>query len=832
MGNQQPTGLTSAAAAEQLRQYGPNTIVTKRQERPLLAFLRKFNSPLLWIIIAAAVVSAFVGQRTDAVILILMVTLSAALDYFNTARSEKAVKAVLARVITNVTVIRDGQPKDVPLAEVVPNDLVRLTSGDVIPADGHIIEAKDLYINQSALTGESLPVEKQPITGVPSVALEPGRPDVVLMGTSVVTGYATILVAQTGARTTYGHIAAHLADHEAPTDFERGIKSFSLFLMRVTIVMAGLVFVINAAAGHGWLNSFIFALAIAIGLTPELLPVILTVSLSRGASRMAKRQVIVKRLPAIQNFGRMSVLCTDKTGTLTENKISVVKYVNGVGQSDEEVLRQAYFSSFYHSGVSNPLDAAIRDYRPWNHGGVEKIDEIPFDFERRRESIVVSEQGKHLLIAKGSPEELWSVCTQYRFGPEPQPITDAQRQRFQQTYDELSGEGYRVLGVASRPIGGNEFPYEPNDEHDMIFMGFIALLDPPKEGVRETIQEMADLGVGIKILTGDSLRLTEKICRDIGLPVQASMTGDQLTTLADADWPAAVTRTTIFARIDPAQKERIVKELSQAGEVVGYMGDGINDAPALRAADVGVSVNNAVDVAKETADIILLEHSLAVLKDGIREGRKTFINTRKYIMMGLSSNFGNMFSMTVASAFLPFLPMLPTQILLNNFLYDSSQLSLSSDNVDPADLTRQTGWDLKFIRRFMLIFGPVSSVFDILTFWLLLSVFHLKEGGFQAGWFMESLATQVLVIYIIRTRRLPFLQSRPSAFLLINTVVVVALAWLIPFTPLGAIFQLQAVSGQIVLAIGGIVVAYLVLVELTKRWFYRRFGRSTAPAHA
>ncbi len=828
MENQHPTGLTTTVAAARLKQYGPNTVAQKRRLRPLVAFLGTFNSPLLWIIIAAALVSLFLGERINAAILLLMVCLSAVLDYVNTSRSEKAVAALISRVVTTATVRRDGREREVSLTDIVPGDVVKLAAGDVIPADGWLVEADDVFVNQSALTGESMPAEKR--AAPPQAAGQPTAefPSGVLMGTSVVSGYGIMVVSQTGRQTEFGRIADRLAADEPPSDFERGIRSFSLFLMRLTVVMAVIVFFINAGARHGWLDSFIFAVAIAIGLTPELLPVILTVSLSRGAVRMAKEKVIIKHLPAIQNIGGMTVLCTDKTGTLTENAVSVVKAVDGDGRDDEEVLRQAYFSSVSQTGVTNPIDQAIIKAGRWDRSSLKKIDEIPFDFERRRESIVVEESGRRRLITKGAPEAVFAICADVRRTGRDTAFDEAGRRRAERQYTAFSQDGLRVVAVASKPIGAADFPYQPDDEQAMTFVGFVALLDPAKAGVDKTLEELGRLGVATKILTGDGRLVTEKICRDIGLPIGGSLTGADLAKLTDAEWPAAVKRTTVFARIDPEQKERIITELQRAGQVVGFLGDGINDAPALKAADVGISVNNAVDVAKETADIILLEHSLEVLKDGILEGRRTFRNTLKYIMMGLSSNFGNMVSMTVASGFLPFLPMLPTQILLNNFLYDTSQLTLSTDRVDAADLTRPTSWDLRFIRRFMFVFGPISSLFDFLTFGVLLWVFRLTAGGFQTGWFIESIASQVLVIYVIRTRRLPFVRSRPSAWLAANTLLVVAVAWLFPYLPFAGVFHLRPLPGPIVLAIGGIVVVYLLIVEATKRWFFRRFALNPA----
>ncbi len=819
-------GLSSTEAAARLKQYGPNTVVTKHRLRPFVAFLKTFNSPLLWIIIFASAVSFIVGERTNAIILAFMLSLSVILDYVNTSRSEQAVQSLTKKVVTTVTAIRDGQPQSLPLTDIVPGDVVTLTAGNVIPADGWVIADKDFFVNQSALTGESLPVVKQATTD-PSGAVKADNEHCLMLGTSVVSGYGTMLVGMVGAQTAFGKIADRLTRADTATDFDKGIRSFSVFLMRITFVMVSVVFILNAAAHRGWLESFIFAVAIAIGLTPELLPVILTVSLSRGAVRMSKQRVIVKHLPAIQNFGRMDILCTDKTGTLTENRISVVKYIDAFGTSDERVLRTAYLNSAFHSGVANPLDDAIRTFRTFDVTAAKKIDEIPFDFERRRESIVVQDGDQRLLITKGAPEAILPICTRFYHGQE-RPMDAGFSQTVTQQFTALSQEGYRVLSVASRPIKPEEFPYDIADERDMMFVGFIALLDPPKKGVKESIDQLEALGIGIKILTGDSLLLTEKICRDIDVPLRGSITGDQLRDMDEAGWRAAVANHSIFARIDPEQKEKIISHLQQAGHVVGFLGDGINDAPALKVADVGVSVSNAVDVAKETADIILLEHSLDVLKNGVIEGRKTFHNTLKYIMMVLSSNFGNMFSMTVASAFLPFLPMLPTQILLNNFLYDSSQLTLSTDNVDDEDVQRPTAWNLKFIQRFMFVFGPVSSIFDFLTFGTLLYVFHLPAGGFQTGWFLESIASQVLVIFIIRTRRSLFHSRRPSLPVTLNTIGAVAVAWLIPYLAVGRIFHLQPLPALITLAIAGIVTVDLLLVEAAKHWFYRRWQLQAA----
>lgn len=817
-------GLNASEVAERLRQYGLNVVAAKKKMRPLVAFIKKFNSPLLWVIMIAATISFFVGEVKNGTVLVFMVFLSVVLDFVNTYRSEKAVDELIAKVVTTATVIRGNQKVELEFKNIVPDDVVLLSAGDVIPADGYIIDSKDFFVNQSMLTGESLPVEKAHVADVkPEQVLSLDRPDAVFMGTNVVTGYATLVVTRTGPKTEFGRVAERLVGDEPPTDFERSIKQFSVFLMKITAVMVAIVFLANLFnPNRGIFESFVFAIAIAIGLTPELLPVIITVSLSRGAVRMSKQAVIVKHLPAIQNFGRMDVLCTDKTGTLTENHIAVVKYLDNIGRPSRIVLREAYLTSWFHTGVPNPLDQAVKEYRAMDLESVHKIDEIPFDFERRRESVVVEENGRSRLITKGAPEAIIPICTKYWRNDQETAADEKSRQTIEELYTNLSQEGFKVLAVAVRTELPRQKVYEPAAEMNMTFLGFIALLDPPKKSALEAVQALEKLGVEIKILTGDSEVLTEKICREINLPTKGSMTGEQLATLADADWPRAVREHTIFARIDPEQKEQIITALQRAKRVVGFLGDGINDAPALKAADVGVSVNNAVDVAKETADIILLRQSLNVLKDGIIEGRKTFQNSMKYIEMGLSSNFGNMFSMMAASAFLPFLPMLPGQVLLNNFLYDTSQITLSTDSVDDDAVQKPTVWDIKFIRRFMLTFGPVSSIFDFATFGLMWWFFSQDQARFQTGWFIESLATQVFVIYIIRTRRRPFTQSRPSRWLLVSTLAAVTVAWVLPFVPWGRVFGLSPLPPFILLILFAYIVLYLFLVEVTKRWFYRR----------
>lgn len=810
-------GLSSAEAARRLKRYGPNTVYKKPRLRPLLAFLGKFQSPLLLILIVSSLISIFLGQRTSAVIILVMVFISAVLDFVNSYRSQRAVEELNSRVVTTVTVVRDGQKREIELHKIVPGDAILLAAGDIVPADCELLEARDFFVNQAILTGESYPVEKFADSGDKAV----------FMGTSVVTGYGTAVITKTASTTEFGKIAARLAERPPLTDFEKGIRQFSIFIMRVTVVLVAFVFLTNAFLGRGVLQSFIFAVAIAVGLTPELLPVIMSVALSRGSLLMAKKDVIVKRLPAIQNFGSMNILCTDKTGTLTENRIELVKHVDGLGQDSEAVLLYSYLTAVFHTGVATPLDAAIKAYKTLDTAKYQKIDEIPFDFERKRSSMVVQRSDKRTLICKGAPEDIFAISKHYWQGGRAAAFSPALRQKILAHFTELSHQGFRVLGVAIKheqvKAAGE---YSKTEERDLIFVGFVAFLDPPKQTATQAVQELEKLGVEVKILTGDSEILTQKICADIKIPVKGTLTGAELARLDDAALLARIPDVTIFARLDPEQKEHIILSLRKLGNVVGYLGDGINDAPALQAADVGISVNNAVDVAKETADIILLKKSLRVLRDGVAEGRKTFSNTLKYIMMGLSSNFGNMFSMSIMPLFLNFLPMLPSQILFNNFLYDVSQLTLAGDRVDEGDIERPPRWSFKFITKYMLVFGPVSSVFDFLTVGLLAFVFQVSHTQFRTGWFMESLATQIFVIYVIRTKKIPFLQSRPSLALLFNTALVVLVGWVIPLVFLGRILGFSPLPGVVIWTLVGIVFAYLVLAQLVKVAFYRRLGLS------
>lgn len=828
-------GLTSHQALAQLLAYGENTIYHKERLRPIIAFIKKFNSPLLLLLIGASVISFFLGQRVNATIILVMVFMSAVLDFINSHKAENVAAKLVATVASTATVYRDGKKQEVSFSELVPADVIELSAGDIIPADATVLTADDFFVSQSALTGESFPVEKYPTKEIPTILLGPSSrvvsPELLLsddtavfMGTSVVTGYATAQVMQTGARAQFGKIAARLATTEEETSFERSLKDFSMFIMKLTFVMVIIVFFINTGMDRSLFDSFLFAVAIAVGLTPELLPVIMSVALSHGSLIMAKKEVIVKNLAAVQNFGSMNILCTDKTGTLTEDKIELVKCVDVSGKDSQTVLLYAYLSSIFHTARKSPLDAAIQAHGNLDAHAYSKIDEIPFDFERKRDSIVVEHGGKRMMITKGAPESIFAIATSEDQVGKHVSWDEAAEKSARAEYDHLSADGFRVLAIAVKDLPHEDRnTYERSEEEGMTFLGFAAFLDPPKQSAKSALAELSALAIDLKIITGDSEILTERICRDLGIVVKGMLTGVELDKLSDSALARKVNDITVFARVSPEQKERIVTLLRKAGNTVGYMGDGINDAPVLRAADVGISVNNAVDVAKEVADIILLNKSLHVLKDGVIEGRKTFQNTLKYIKMGFSSNFGNMFSMMGASAILPFLPMLPSQILLNNFLYDLSQTTLPSDTTDKETTVAPLSWNMREFTKYIIVFGAVSSVFDFLTFYILYGVFHLSESDFQTGWFIESIATQILVIFVIRTKRVPFWKSMPSAFVALSTIGVVTLAWCIPFTPFGDLLSFEALSPVILTMIGGIVLIYLVVAETTKYFFYRAF---------
>jgi P-type Mg2+ transporter len=818
------SGLTSEQAETNLRRYGYNELAKRKKKAAVVELLMHLRNPLIIILLFAGLVSGLLGDVIDTIIIVTIVLLSVGLDYFQESKALKAAELLKEKVAVTATVLRDGVKKEVKVSDIVPGDVVSLSAGDMIPADARIVAARDFFVNQSALTGESFPVEK---TDAPpknkNVSMTEWN-NCVFLGTSVVSGTGSAIVLKTGSQTEYGKIAKKLVTRAPRTEYERGLRSFGVMMMELTFSLVILVFFINALFQRGVLESLLFAVALAVGLTPELLPMILSVNLSRGAIEMSKKDVIVKRLASIQNFGNMDVLCTDKTGTLTENRISLVLHIDIDRNDDEEVLAFSYVNSHFQTGLKSPLDSAILDHRNIDIADYRKIDEIPFDFNRKRVSVVVERRGRYLLISKGAPEEIVKVSSRCSCAKACITMDEELKKRVEDEYRELSAEGYRTLGIAYKEISNQRQTYSVADETDMVFLGFVAFIDPPKESARESLRRLKELGIEVRILTGDNELVTKRVCEQLDFEVKEIVLGSEISGMDDAALARVVEQANIFARVSPAQKDRIMNALKNNGHVVGFLGDGINDAPSMRTADVGVSVDNAVDVARASADIILLKKGLGVLADGVVEGRKTFGNTLKYIMMGTSSNFGNMLSLAGASLFLPFLPMLPIQILLNNLLYDLSESTIPTDNVDPEYVLRPRKLDIKFIQRFMILLGPVSTVFDFLTFILLFAVFNASIPLFRTGWFMESMLTQTLVVFVIRTRKVPFYRSKASKPLILSTICIAGLALVIPFTPLGDLFQFVSPPLLFFLLLAILTVSYLIVVEFVKRWFFRAYA--------
>ncbi|HSX40705.1 MAG TPA: magnesium-translocating P-type ATPase [Candidatus Saccharimonadales bacterium] len=808
-------GLTKIEALARLRKYGPNIIVDKKRYSALKAFFAKFTNPLVLILLVASFLSIFTRDIAEFVIIFAIVLFSVCVDFFQEYRSEKAVESLQKRVVVKASVYRDGHIEEVPISHVTVGDIVILAIGDVVPADVTVLFAKDLHIDQSVITGESFPAQKE-------------EKQTAMMGTTVLNGEGVARVEKIGKETEFGKIADTLSLVKEETDFEKGLKDFGVLIAKLTVVLALVLFGVNAVLKHNIYDSLLFSLALAVGLTPELLPAIVTVNLSRGALRMVKKGVIVKHLPAIQNFGSMNVLCTDKTGTITQNKIILERYENSDGEEDKNVLRLAYVNSFFQSNVKNPLDEAILAHKEGHEKGFIKIDEIPFDFMRKRLSIVAAKEKETILISKGAADSMWEVIKHVDENGNAKPLTAGVLKKLQTRLSELESDGYRVLTVAHKNVEKKK-TYEAADEKDLIFIGFTAFMDPPKHEVKVVLQALENAGVTLKILTGDSELVTKKICTDLSIPIDGIMVEKDLINLSDEKLRERVKETTIFARLTPQTKARVVQALRSAGFSVGYMGDGVNDAPSIKAADVGISVENAVDIAKSEADIILVTKSLKVLQDGIIEGRKTFANTMKYIYMGTGSNFGNMFSVSIASIFLPFLPMLPIQILLNNLIYDVSQLAIPTDNVDSEEIEKPQHWDMSNLKKFIFTFGPISSVFDLATFAILLSIFNASIAFFRTGWFIESVITQSLIIFAIRTKKVPFLKSKPSVLLTLFALTAAFSSALITQTTLGSIFQFVKVPPLFWMYIVGIVIVYFVIVELTKLWFYKTNVKSSLP---
>jgi P-type Mg2+ transporter len=813
-------GLSEARATQILVQIGPNLIKPKRETALLLEFLSRFRNPLVLLLIGASAIAAVTGDIKSFVVINTMVLLSVILDFIQEYRAANAAEALKKSVALRAMVLRDGAERSIPSADLVPGDIVSLSAGNLVPADGIVIEERDLFVNQGLLTGESFPVEKRAgITTEISSQLD-SAVNAVFMGTSVITGSAKVLLTCTGAATALGDVSAAISSKHGIDALQMGTRRFGMLIMRLTFFLVLFVLLINTALHRPWLESFMFSIALAVGLTPELLPMIVSVTLSRGALRMSRKQVIVKRLAAIHDLGQMDILCTDKTGTLTEARIRLERHVDIQGDESERVVELAYINSHFETGLRNPLDEAILQHKEVDVSHWNKIDEVPFDFERRRVSVLVEHAKQRMLIVKGAPEDALRLCTRYENGDELVPLDNSARRAAMQLFDSLGRDGFRVLAIAWRDVPLDHPHAVVDDETELTFAGFAAFLDPPKLDAAAALNDLHQSGVAVKILTGDNELVTQHICSTLGMPITGVLLGSAIATLDDAALSVQAESANLFCRVTPAQKNRIVTLLRRRNHTVGYLGDGINDAPALHTADVGISVDSAADVAKDAADLILLEHSLDALREGVLEGRRTFSNIQKYLMMGTSSNFGNMFSMAGATIFLPFLPMTPIQILLNNLLYDISEVAIPFDDVEPADIAKPRAWNVDFIRNFMLVLGPVSSLFDFLTFYVLLVVLHADKALFQTGWFIESLATQVLVIFIIRTRENP-LHSKPNPLLLLTSLTIVPLAVVLPLTPIGQYFGFVPPPPQFFVILLLMVIGYLILVEIVKRRFYR-----------
>jgi len=819
------SGLTPQEAEARLAQFGPNEPAATKHHSFLFNFLHAFSNPLVLILVIAAILSVFMGQAVDAGIIGVIVLLSAAIDVAQTYRSQQAMERLRDRVAPSASVLRGGEWKEIPRHDVVPGDIIRLSAGDLVPADARLVVARDLYVQQAALTGESLPCEKE-ASGEPASAKAEAR-NMVFLGTSVVSGTATAEVVATGPRTAFGDISARLAARPEETAFDRGLRNFSQLLARTVLFLVIFLIVASILRHRDAFQSLLFAVALAVGLTPEFLPMITSVTLSKGAVKMARKKVIVKHLSAIQNLGSLDVLCSDKTGTLTAGTMSLDRSLDPFGNPFQRALELAYLNSKFETGIRSPLDEVIlRQSPPPKMEGYTKCDEIPFDFERRRLSVVVERQSQRILITKGAPEGILPLLSGCELEGGTQPLSEDAVKRIQQTSRDLNDQGFRSLAVAyvEVPARAN---YSVKDERNLILAGFLTFSDEPLADAAQVMASLKQDGVEVKVISGDNDRVTGHVCSQVGIASGHILAGDELDRMTDPALGHDVEETRVFARISPAQKNRILLALKHNGHAVGFMGDGINDAPSLHAADVGISVSSAVDVARESADVILVEPGLRVLHDGIVEGRKAFGNVMKYLLMGTSSNFGNVLSMAAASFFLPFLPMLPTQILLNNLLYDLGQLTIPTDNVDETYLQKPQRWDIGMIRNFMVFIGPISSLFDFLTFYVLLHFFRSSEAQFHTGWFVESLATQTLVLFVIRTSKNP-LRSRPSNPLLATCLAVVAIGIYLPFSPLAGMLGFTPLPAAYFAFVAIATGAYLLLVEVAKRRLLSRTTQTNA----
>jgi Mg2+-importing ATPase len=814
-----PQGLNGTEAQERLRLYGANLLKPKGRAGDLTLLLSQYKSPIILILLFATGLSFYLRDHTDALIIMSIVLVSGLLGFWQERGAVNAVAKLLAMVQIKATVRRDGEVREIPVEEIVPGDVVLFKAGDVIPGDCLILESKDLFVDEAALTGETFPAEKETGVREPDTSLS-RRTNTLFMGTHVVSGTATALVVLTGTATEFGKVSAQLALKAPETEFERGVRRFGYFLMEVTLMLVLSIFAINVYLHRPVLESFLFSLALAVGLTPQLLPAIISINLALGAKRMAQERVIVKRLAAIENFGSMNVLCADKTGTLTAGVVQLHSAQCLEGRESERVLFYAYLNAFYETGFANPIDQAIRNHCCPDISGYRKLDEVPYDFLRKRLSILVAKDGNHLMITKGALTNVLAACSQAETMQGQVVELDQVREEVLKDFAAFSNQGLRTLGIAYRAMGP-ETVITKDSETGMTFLGFLLLFDPPKKDIVETIQEMNHLGVTLKIITGDNALVAASVGRQVGLAHPRVLTGPEMRRMSNEALLRQVQKTQVFAEVEPNQKERIILALRQGGHVVGFMGDGINDASALHAADVSISVDSAVDVAKEAADIVLLEKDLGVLVQGVQAGRTTFANTLKYVFMATSANFGNMFSMAGASLFLSFLPLLPKQILLTNLLTDLPEMTIATDCVDPELVEKPRRWDISFIRKFMITFGIISSVFDYLTFGALLWLLNAAEAQFRTGWFQESVISAAVIVLVIRSRR-PFFQSWPGKYLLGATLLVVAATLLFPYTPLAVFFNFRPLSLEFLLVIGLILLLYISSAEVAKKFFYHK----------
>lgn len=828
--NTSMNGLTEQETQERIEKYGYNEIGKEIKKTPLVRLIENFKNPLVILLAVLAVISYITGDVRASIVMVVMVAMGVVLKFVQEIKADESAEGLKSMVKTTATVIRNGAQKEVPLKMIVPGDIIHLSSGDMIPADVQLIVSKDLFVNQSALTGESLPVEKNIAEGDWKSDFE--NPNLCFMGTNVESGTAIAVAVTTGEKTYFGEMSSKMTGQRTMSSFDKGVNQYTWLMIKLILIMAPIVFIINGLTKSSWFEAFLFGISVAVGLTPEMLPMIVTVNLSKGAISMSKKNVIVKKLNAIQNFGAMDVLCTDKTGTITCGKVKLEKYMNIYGNDSERVLKYGFINSFYQTGLRNVMDTAILEHR---NDGEEyfnidekyiKIDEIPFDFMRKRMSVVVQNKRKeHVLICKGAVEEVLSLCNKYETKEGTEPFMGRMTNKIGTMINGLNAEGFRVIAVAYRIFDNSKETYSVSDESKLTLLGFLAFLDPPKETSKDAITKFHKYNVDVKVLTGDNEIVTKKICEEVNLPVDKILLGSDIDAISDEELIKAAEETSVFAKLSPMHKERIVKVL-QKNHVVGFMGDGINDAPALKVSDVGISVDSAVDIAKESSDIILLENNLLVLEEGVLEGRRVFGNIVKYIKMTASSNFGNMFSVLGASIFLPFLPMMPIQVLTNNLLYDVSQTAIPTDSVDEEWIEKPRKWAVDEIKRFILFIGPISSIFDYVTYFLMLYVFNAWNNPrlFQTGWFMESLLTQTLIIHVIRTNKIPFIQSRASKPLMAASFLVVGVGAFIVNSPIGSVFGFVRLPILYWAFLGLILFCYITLTQIIKIWYIKKYG--------